>query len=84
MVSLSMAGAVFGAVAAGPFADLYGRKPLIILSTIVVIIGSLVASTAQFISMLMIARLIMGLGMGIITLITPLYLSELSPVHIRG
>lgn len=84
MVSLSMAGAIFGAVATGPFSDIYGRKPLIILSTITVITGSLLACTAKFITMLMIARFIMGIGMGIITLVVPLYLSEISPLHIRG
>ena len=84
MVSFSMAGAVFGSLAAGPFSDIYGRKPTILVSNFLVVIGSILACTSKFIMMLMIARFLMGLGIGIISLVIPLYLSEIAPLHIRG
>lgn len=84
MVSLSMAGAIFGSLAAGPFSDIIGRKPILILSNILVVIGSLLACTSKFIMMLMIARFLTGIGIGMISLVLPIYMSELSPLHIRG
>ena len=77
-------GAVFGSIAAGPLSDYFGRKPLIIVSDVFFLAGGILAYFANQIRVLMVARLLVGLGVGIISLVLPLYLSECSPIHIRG
>ena len=79
-----MLGAFFGSLIAGPFSDAFGRKPVIIASDVLFTIGSIVMATAETISVLIIGRLIVGLAVGIASMIVPVYLSEVSPLAIRG
>jgi sugar porter (SP) family MFS transporter len=76
-----------GAVAtlfSGPFADRFGRRFSIILSAIIFIIGNIVLVVAGSFSMLVAGRLIQGIGVGIITIVVPLYLAESIPSRLRG
>jgi SP family myo-inositol transporter-like MFS transporter 13 len=83
-VSLALLGAFFGSLLAGPSSDQVGRKPVIIVSSFLFLIGTLVMTFAATIATLMIGRLIVGLGVGIASMIVPVYLSELSPTRKRG
>ena len=84
VVSLALLGAVFGTLVAGPLADKYGRKPIIIASCIIYIVGALIVACAQTIPILMLGRLIIGFDIGIDSFLVPVYLSEVAPLQIRG
>ena len=61
-----------------------GRKPIIILSDLLFGIGSIVMYFAPSVAVLMVGRVIVGLGIGIASLIVPVYLAEVSPTEVRG
>jgi SP family myo-inositol transporter-like MFS transporter 13 len=77
-------GAFFGSLIAGPLADSLGRKPIIIISDLLFLIGAIVMCSAQTIIALMLGRIIVGFGVGIASMIVPVYLSEVSPICVRG
>lgn len=83
-VSSALVGCVIGVIFAGKLSDSFGRKNILILSALlfwVSAVGSAVATT-HFI--LIIARLVGGLGVGIASMLSPMYISEISPPHLRG
>ena len=84
IVSLALLGAFFGALIAGPLSDAFGRRPIIIVSSFLYAVGSVVMAFAETIATLMLGRVIVGLGVGVSSMIVPVYLSEVSPKHIRG
>ena len=84
VVSLALLGAFFGALIAGPTSMKCGLKPTILLSDFLFIVGSLMMTFAPNIYILMAGRFITGLGLGVDLMVTPLYLSEVAPVRIRG
>ena len=84
LVSSAIAGSVIGAAANGYLADLYGRKKIIIATALLFIIGSIMCGYAQSITQLIISRIIIGIAVGMVSFVVPLYLSEISPQNIRG
>lgn len=76
-----------GAVAtffSGSMADRFGRRWSINVSSIVFIVGTLLVMVAQDFYTVLAGRLIEGLGVGIITIVVPLYLAETLPTKLRG
>ena len=69
---------------AGVLADRIGRKNIIIFSDILFIVGALWQAVSGSVWAMIIGRSIVGLAIGGASLITPLYISELAPSHIRG
>ena len=84
LVSSTLVGATIGAVSNGAMADIFGRKKILILTSILFFIGSILCAIAPNITLLILSRFIVGLAIGIVTFATPLYLSEISPEKIRG
>jgi SP family myo-inositol transporter-like MFS transporter 13 len=84
VVSLAQFGAFIGSLIAGPISDKVGRKIVIILADILFSLGAVFMMTASSIQALMIGRVIVGLGVGIASLVVPVYLSEVSPIEVRG
>ncbi|KAI4323728.1 hypothetical protein L6164_023311 [Bauhinia variegata] len=62
----------------------YGRKPSIIIGGAAFLAGSIVGGAAVNIYMLIIGRLLLGVGVGFANQAVPLYLSEMAPTRIRG
>ena len=79
-----MIGAAVGALFSGSISDKIGRKKVIIIADILFTAGAIVMATAPSVAVLMIGRLIIGVGVGSASQIVPLYLSEVAPVEIRG
>jgi MFS family permease len=73
-------GAFIGSLIAGVLSDQIGRKPVIIISDFLFTGGSLLMAFAPEIYVLMIGRIIVGLGVGIASMVVPVYLSEVSPI----
>lgn len=76
-----MFGAFIGSLIAGVLSDQIGRKPVIIISDFLFIAGSLIMAFAPEIYVLMIGRITVGLGVGIASMVVPVYLSEVSPIQ---
>ncbi|HTR75628.1 MAG TPA: sugar porter family MFS transporter [Solirubrobacterales bacterium] len=77
-------GAVGGAAIAGPAADNYGRRLMILISAIVFIVGALVSAAAPDLGVLVVARVVIGVAIGIASAASPVYISEMAPPESRG
>ncbi|KFZ13135.1 hypothetical protein V502_06758 [Pseudogymnoascus sp. VKM F-4520 (FW-2644)] len=65
-------------------ADRCGRKKAMQPGAIVFIIGSIVQAAAMNYSMLIVGRFVGGFGVGMLALVAPVYMSEISPAEVRG
>jgi SP family galactose:H+ symporter-like MFS transporter len=77
-------GAVLGAGIAGRLSDSYGRRLLILISAGVFVVGSLVCAAAPGTAVLVIARTVLGVAIGLASATAPVYISEVAPPDIRG
>jgi len=84
LVSSAIVGSVIGAAANGILADIYGRKKIIIATAIIFIIGSIMCGYATTANWLIFSRIVIGIAVGMISFVAPIYLSEIAPEKIRG
>jgi SP family galactose:H+ symporter-like MFS transporter len=84
IVSSMMFGAALGALAAGVLSYRLGRKVSLILGAILFVAGSLFCAFAWSIPSLIVARIVLGLAIGVATFTAPLYISEIAPPEKRG
>jgi sugar porter (SP) family MFS transporter len=84
IVAAVLGGGAFATLFSGPFADRFGRRLSLNISAVVFIVGIvLVVFSHSFIGVL-IGRVVQGVGIGIITIVVPLYLVETMPPSLRG
>lgn len=83
-MSSALVGCVFGAIAAGGLSDKYGRKQPLILAAALFIISAWGSGAADDFTMFIIYRVIGGIGIGIASTLSPMYIAEISPAHLRG
>jgi SP family galactose:H+ symporter-like MFS transporter len=84
VVSVVLIGAVGGAAAGGTLADRFGRRKLIIITAAIFALGAVGTALAQNVAWLIIGRIIVGAAIGAASFTAPLYISEISPVSVRG
>ncbi|TPX65181.1 hypothetical protein SpCBS45565_g05334 [Spizellomyces sp. 'palustris'] len=84
IVSGVIAGAVIGALFAGVLTDKWGRKPVILAAAVVFVMGAAMMGLAQSFGMLLLGRLVAGVGVGLSGGVVPVYVSEIAPADIRG
>jgi sugar porter (SP) family MFS transporter len=84
VVSAVPIGAIFGAAIAGPLSDGKGRRGAILLSAIIFAIGALGSAAAPGTAALVVARLVVGLAIGVASATAPVYISEVAPPNKRG
>jgi sugar porter (SP) family MFS transporter len=84
VTSLLLVGAVIGALAAGKVADRIGRRPTVLITAVVFVVGVLLAAFTPDYPVLLIARLVIGLAVGSASMVVPLYIGEVAPPRIRG
>lgn len=85
IVSSMLAGAVFGSIVPGWIvSDKIGRKPMILFTNGLLILGALGSFFSKGLVSLICSRLIVGLGIGIGSIMPGLYITEMSPASIRG
>ncbi len=82
--SSALIGAILGAMFAGLLSDRFGRKPVLLVSAAFFFVSALASAVAPDFLFLIFARLIGGWGIGIASVLAPLYISEFSPPRIRG
>ena len=88
VVGSALIGCFFGAIIAGPMSKAYGRKSSLIVSALLFSISAWGSGLPSFlpesVSLLVVFRIIGGLGIGIASMNAPMYIAELSPASIRG
>lgn len=83
-MSIAIAGCLVGAMVAGFFADLFGRKPLLLFSAIVFLLSAYMTGAVDTFVPFLIARLIGGVAIGVASGMSPMYIAEVSPPETRG
>lgn len=84
MTAMIELGAFIGAANQGWIADKYSRKYSIMIAVVWFIVGSVIQTAAVDYAMLVVGRLIAGVALGMLSMVAPLYMSEISPPEIRG
>ena len=82
--SILSAGTFFGAIIAGDVADFIGRRMTIIMGCFVFIVGCILETASTGLAVMVVGRLICGAGVGFISAIVILYMSEIAPKKVRG
>ncbi|MFD0766014.1 sugar porter family MFS transporter [Mucilaginibacter lutimaris] len=83
-VSCALLGCIIGVSFSGKLSDKYGRKIVLILSAVLFLASALGCMLTSSFNELIIFRLIGGLGIGVASMVSPLYISEFSPSRYRG
>ncbi|KAH9302069.1 hypothetical protein KI387_013652 [Taxus chinensis] len=84
IVSMAVAGAIVGAAIGGWLNDAYGRRKTTLLADIVFAIGAVCMAAAPDPYVLILGRLLIGVGVGVASITAPIYIAEVSPSDIRG
>ncbi|XP_033646843.1 proton myo-inositol cotransporter-like isoform X1 [Asterias rubens] len=84
VVSVTIGAAAVSALAGGTLNDVTGRRPMIILASILFMAGAIIMCFSPSKEVLVIGRLVVGLGVGLASMTVPMYIAEASPTHLRG
>ncbi|KAF8715175.1 hypothetical protein HU200_027730 [Digitaria exilis] len=84
IVSMALVGAMLGAAGGGWINDAYGRKKSTLFADLMFALGSLVMCAAGGPYILILGRLLVGLGIGVASVTAPVYIAEAAPSEIRG
>jgi SP family sugar:H+ symporter-like MFS transporter len=83
-VGAILIGCAAGAFAAGRLSDVLGRRTVMIMAAIAFIVSALGTGAAPSSALFIVARLLGGLGVGAASVLSPVYISEVTPAHMRG
>ncbi|PVI08632.1 hypothetical protein DM02DRAFT_722825 [Periconia macrospinosa] len=84
MVAILEVGAFISSLLVGRIGDVLGRRRTIMWGSIIFVIGGALQTFANGMPLMMLGRIIAGLGVGTLSTIVPVYQSEISPPHNRG
>lgn len=83
-VGAILIGCAIGAYAAGRLADMMGRRGVMMVSAVLFVASALAAGAADSSAQFIVARIIGGFGVGAASVLSPVYISEVTPASIRG
>ncbi|MBQ3752413.1 MAG: sugar porter family MFS transporter [Prevotella sp.] len=83
-MSTALVGCLFGAMVAGAAADRFGRKPLLTTAAVLFTVSAVATGLFNDFTLFNIARFIGGMGIGVASALSPMYIAEVSPAQIRG
>ena len=84
VVSSMLFGAATGSFVAGGLAAKYGRKACMSLAGVVLALGSALCAVASGLDVMLAGRALAGVGVGLVSIVVPMYISELAPPAHRG
>ena len=84
VAAIVLVGAVIGASVAGSLSDRFGRRLVILVTALVFMAGALISAVAGSVGVLLAGRLLIGVAIGVASMLTPLYLAEIAPSASRG
>lgn len=77
-------GAIIGCLVAGKVADKWGRRPGLLVAAAIFAISSLAMAFAPSRDLFIASRFCAGIGVGMASMLSPMYIAEISPAHLRG
>lgn len=83
-MSIALAGCLIGALTSGMLADKLGRKPLLLLSALIFVLTAYGTGAFSNFHYFLLARFGGGIAIGIASGLSPMYIAEVAPTHIRG
>ena len=83
-MTTALIGCLVGAMVAGAAADRYGRKPLLMTAAVLFTVSAIATGLFNDFTLFNIARFIGGVGIGVASALSPMYIAEVSPAEIRG
>jgi MFS transporter, SP family, arabinose:H+ symporter len=82
--SSALVGCILGSAVAGMLGDRFGRKPSLLVSAVLFFVSALYCTIPSTFMVLVLARLVGGVGVGMASVLAPLYISEFAPPRHRG
>jgi SP family myo-inositol transporter-like MFS transporter 13 len=79
IVSSTVGAAWLFALLGGPLCERFGRKPVILVASVVFAVGAVVMGAAESKEVLLVGRLVVGAGIGFASMAVPIYISEAAP-----
>lgn len=83
-MSIALIGCMIGACGCGWLADRIGRKKLLVVSAVIFLVSSILTGAFSTFGAFLVARFFGGIGIGIASGLSPMYIAEVAPSHIRG
>ena len=83
-VGCALIGSIIGVLTAGMLSDFLGRKKTMLISALLFSISAIGCAVCADFTQLVIFRMIGGFGIGIVSIVSPIYISEVSPAQVRG
>jgi len=77
-------GAIIGCLIAGKVADKYGRRPGLLVAALIFAVSSLAMAFSPSRDLFIASRFCAGIGVGMASMLSPMYIAEISPAHLRG
>jgi MFS family permease len=84
MVAILEVGAFISSLVVGRLGDIIGRRKTILYGSMIFFVGGAFQSFATGMPMMLLGRIVAGVGVGMLSTIVPVYQSEISPAHNRG
>ena len=84
IVAAALVGCLIGAAVAGTLADRFGRKKVLLLAAVLFMLCSIGSAVPTAAWHLAVARIVGGMGIGIASMLSPMYIAEISPARLRG
>ena len=84
VMSSAVVGCLLGVLLAGTLADMFGRKKLLLLAAVMFTITAVGMALAQSLTMFCIFRIIGGMGIGVASALSPMFIAEVAPKQYRG
>ena len=83
-VGCALIGSIIGVLVAGMLSDFLGRKKTMLISALMFSVSAIGCAVCAGFSDLVVYRIIGGVGIGIVSIVSPIYISEVSPARVRG
>jgi SP family galactose:H+ symporter-like MFS transporter len=83
-ISVVLIGCIGGSAVSGSVADRIGRRPTLFGAGVIFLLGALLSALAGNEAILLCGRFVVGLGIGLSSVVAPLYISEVAPAPVRG
>jgi sugar porter (SP) family MFS transporter len=79
-----LVGCTLGVLLVGPLSDRHGRRPALMLAGLLFLVSSIGTALPESVMLFVIFRFLAGVGIGFASMVTPMYIAEIAPAHLRG